>query len=136
MLRHRKGSYVTLVPPPASSTAMTMKSSTTPALSAHGVGGVTDGMASGLADADGDGAFTLIVETLQGSCGEGNCNNVDASWNDTQNLTFALSGGLGGGGDSRDSTARLPVYVCCTTTNYGVFTLACVRVCVRACVPA
>jgi len=65
MLARGYGSYVTLVPP-----SEAVEAGTYP-----------------------PGTFSLIVETLQGSCGPANCNNVQKPWTDSHNISFSLKGG-------------------------------------------
>jgi hypothetical protein len=75
------GSYVTLVPPPP------------PPRDSQGGVSTTALLPSGVASSGSGGTFTMIVETLDGSCGkQGHCNVGPITA--TQSLAFALRGPL------------------------------------------
>ncbi len=123
MLPGRRGSYVTLVPPPqpppstAVETAAAARGKMNPSFVGGVVGEVGGGGGAFVRDEHGRavrafpvGTFTLVVETLLGGCGAGDCNNVVANWTEAQELTFQLQGGLGV--SSSSSSAKVSSALC------------------------
>ena len=83
------GSYVTLVPPPPPTTTTALSNNSSSSSSSN-----TNRMFSSSSSSSSPGVFTMIVETLDGSCGSNHplC-NVPPIRN-TQHLTFDLQGSL------------------------------------------